>query len=105
VKHPVTPDGRYFAVRGRLWRMANPGLDEAERVHLVGRLMAARLAVRDAKKRADRGAEAAGKAKIATMGVLCGGFTESSLRQAGCVEIYPGPATVFARFADSLLAR
>lgn len=22
--HPVTPDGRYFVVRGRLWRMANP---------------------------------------------------------------------------------
>ena len=50
-------------------------------------------------------AEAAGKAKIATIGVLCGGFTESSLRQAGCAEIYPGPATLFARFANSLLAR
>ena len=50
-------------------------------------------------------AEAAGKAKIATIGVLCGGFPESSLRQAGCVEIYPGPATLFARFANSLLAR
>ena len=50
-------------------------------------------------------AEAAGKAKIATIGVLCGGFPETSLRQAGCVEIYPGPATLFARFADSLLAR
>jgi len=49
-------------------------------------------------------AEAAGKAKIATIGVLCGGFPESSLRQAGCVEIYPGPATLFARLADSLLA-
>jgi HAD superfamily hydrolase (TIGR01549 family) len=50
-------------------------------------------------------AEAAGKAKIPTIGVLCGGFTESSLRQAGCVEIYPGPATLLARFTDSLLAR
>jgi HAD superfamily hydrolase (TIGR01509 family) len=50
-------------------------------------------------------AEAAGKAKIATIGVLCGGFTESSLRQAGCAEIYPGPAALFARFANSLLAR
>jgi HAD superfamily hydrolase (TIGR01549 family) len=50
-------------------------------------------------------AEAAGKAKITTIGVLCGGFTESSLRQAGCVEIYPGPAALFARFANSLLAR
>jgi phosphoglycolate phosphatase-like HAD superfamily hydrolase len=41
-------------------------------------------------------AEAAGKAGIATIGVLCGGVTESSLRQAGCVEIYPGPAGLFA---------
>jgi HAD superfamily hydrolase (TIGR01549 family) len=49
-------------------------------------------------------AEAAGKAKIPTIAVLCGGFTESSLRQAGCVEIYPGPATLFARFANSFLA-
>jgi hypothetical protein len=59
VKHPVTPDGRYFVVRGRLWRMVNPGLDETERADLVGRLMAARRAVRDAKKAADREAEAA----------------------------------------------
>jgi HAD superfamily hydrolase (TIGR01549 family) len=50
-------------------------------------------------------AEAAGKAKIATLGVLCGGFTETSLRQAGCVEIFPGPAALFARFENSLLAR
>ena len=42
---------------------------------------------------------------IATIGVLCGGFTESSLREAGCVDIYPGPATLFACFADSRLAR
>jgi hypothetical protein len=58
VKHPVTPDGRYFVVRGRLWRMANPGLDEIERAELVRRLMAARRAVRAAKKAADREAEA-----------------------------------------------
>jgi len=50
-------------------------------------------------------AEAAGKAKIATIGVLCGGFTESSLRQAGCVQVYPGPAALLACFGDSLLAR
>lgn len=24
--YPVTPDGRYFVVRGRLWRRSNPGL-------------------------------------------------------------------------------
>ena len=50
-------------------------------------------------------ATAAGKANIATIGVLCGGFTEDSLRRAGCVEIYPGPAALFARFEASLLAR
>jgi phosphoglycolate phosphatase-like HAD superfamily hydrolase len=50
-------------------------------------------------------AQAAGKAKIATIGVLCGGFTEASLREAGCVEVYPGPAALFARFEDSLLRR
>ena len=38
--------------------MADPRLDEAERVALVGRLMRARRAVRDAKKAVDPGAEA-----------------------------------------------
>jgi phosphoglycolate phosphatase-like HAD superfamily hydrolase len=50
-------------------------------------------------------AEAAGKANIATIGVLCGGFTEDSLRQAGCVEVYPGPCTLFACFEKTLLTR
>jgi HAD superfamily hydrolase (TIGR01509 family) len=50
-------------------------------------------------------AEAAGKASIATIGVLSGGFTESSLRRAGCIEIYPGPAALFACLANSLLSR
>jgi carboxylesterase type B len=31
VKHPVTPDGRYFVVRGKHWRTASPALDGAER--------------------------------------------------------------------------
>ena len=59
MKHPVTPDGRYFVVRGRLWRMANPALDEVEQIDLVHKLMAARRAVRDAKQSADPEAEAA----------------------------------------------
>ena len=50
-------------------------------------------------------AEAAGKAKVRTIGVLCGGFREDSLRQAGCVEIFPGPAALFARFDETLLAK
>ena len=59
VKHPVTPDGRYFVVRGRLWRMANLGLDEEKRIELDGRLMRASRAVRDDKLSADLKAEAA----------------------------------------------
>jgi hypothetical protein len=46
--HPVTPDGRYFVVRGRLWRMSDPSLDPAARETLVRDLMSARRAVRDA---------------------------------------------------------
>jgi hypothetical protein len=59
MKHPVTPDRRYFVVRGRLWRMASPGFDEAARADLVRRLMTARRAVRDAKQSDDREAEIA----------------------------------------------
>ncbi|MHA3841894.1 hypothetical protein ACX0GZ_11810 [Sphingomonas aestuarii] len=55
--HPVTPDGRYFVVRGRLWRMSNPALSEESREQLVRDLMAARRAVRekepDARARVD----------------------------------------------------
>ncbi len=50
-------------------------------------------------------AEAARKVKIRAIGVLCGGFTEDLLRQAGCVEVYPGPATLFASFDETLLAK
>ena len=49
-------------------------------------------------------AEAAGKANMRTIGVLCGGFTKSSLRQAGCVEVYPGPAAMYCCFDKSFLA-
>ena len=45
--HPVTPDGRYFVVRGRLWRTSNPSLDPAKREQLVRELM-------DARRRRDR---------------------------------------------------
>lgn len=41
-RYPVTPDGRYFVVRGRLWRTSNPDLPEANRAALVKTLMAAR---------------------------------------------------------------
>jgi phosphoglycolate phosphatase-like HAD superfamily hydrolase len=48
-------------------------------------------------------AEAADKAGVRTIGVLCGGFTEDELRKAGCVQVYPGPAALLACFERSLL--
>ena len=52
-RYPVTPDGRYFVVRGRLWRRANPELPESTRKRLVQELMTARRAVAAAKRAAD----------------------------------------------------
>ena len=43
--HPVTPDGRYFVVRGRLWRTSNPHLLADVREALVRQLMDARRAM------------------------------------------------------------
>jgi hypothetical protein len=59
LKHPVTPDGRYFVVHGKLWRMSDPGLDPRERSRLVKGLMDARRAVKQAKAANDQDAEAA----------------------------------------------
>jgi hypothetical protein len=48
-RYPRTPDGRYFVVRGRLWRMSNPELAPDKQEQLVRELMAARRAVRAAQ--------------------------------------------------------
>jgi trans-2-enoyl-CoA reductase len=58
LNHPVTPDGRYFVVRGRLWRLANPNISAAERAALVSELMTARSVVRSARLAGDAVAEA-----------------------------------------------
>lgn len=70
---PHTPDGRYFVVRGRLWRLSNPALPAATRETLVGALMAARRdvavqrragnadGVRDARTRVDGAKRALGE--------------------------------------------
>jgi phosphoglycolate phosphatase-like HAD superfamily hydrolase len=50
-------------------------------------------------------AEAAGKVRVRTIGVLCGGFTEKELRKAGCIDVYPGPAALFACFRETLLGK
>ncbi|WP_249341701.1 hypothetical protein [Sphingomonas sp. 3P27F8] len=70
--HPVTPDKRYFVVRGRLWRLANPGLAEENRAKLVSGLMTARRAVRSAKRAADPEAEQAAHAEVGRMKVALG---------------------------------
>lgn len=58
MRYPVTPDGRYFVVRGRLWRMTNPSLPDDTRKALTKDLMTARRAVRTAKSSGDMEAEA-----------------------------------------------
>ena len=50
---PVTPDGRYLVVRGRLWRASNPHLGPAARDQLVQDLMDARRAVAAALRAGD----------------------------------------------------
>jgi HAD superfamily hydrolase (TIGR01509 family) len=48
-------------------------------------------------------AQAAGKTGLRTIGLLSGAFPEQSLRDAGCVAVYPGPAGLFASLARSPL--
>ncbi len=57
MRYPVTPDGRYFVVRGRLWRRSDPSIPEDERRKLVGELMRHRSAVGHAKRAGDAAAE------------------------------------------------
>jgi HAD superfamily hydrolase (TIGR01509 family) len=49
-------------------------------------------------------AQAAGKAGLRTVGVLCGGFPETVLREAGCVAIFRDPADLLAQLDRSPLA-
>lgn len=49
--------------------------------------------------------EAAGKAGVRTVGVLCGGFGEETLRRAGCFAIYRDPAHLLQAYDESPLAR
>ena len=49
-------------------------------------------------------AEAAGKAGMKTIGVLCGGFPEADLRQAGATQVFGDPADLLANFKRSLIS-
>jgi hypothetical protein len=64
VQFPVTPDGRYFVVRGRLWRCTDPSLDTAARDALTRELMSARRAKQDAMRRDDPAARAAARERV-----------------------------------------
>ncbi len=46
-------------------------------------------------------AEAASKACLRTIGVLCGGFPEAKLRETGCIAIYRDPADLLAHYEES----
>ena len=68
--YPETPDGRYFVVRGRLWRKANPALTPEERDTLVRKLMKARRMLKkngsaddrlDARRAVDEAKQALGE--------------------------------------------
>jgi phosphoglycolate phosphatase-like HAD superfamily hydrolase len=50
-------------------------------------------------------AEAARKAGLATVGVLCGGFPKADLRPAGCVAVYRDPEDLLHHYDRSPLGR
>jgi hypothetical protein len=63
-EYPVTPDGRYFVVKGRLWRTSNPALGPEFRQEWVDKLMKARRQVGLAKKAGDADAERSARADV-----------------------------------------
>ena len=50
-------------------------------------------------------AQAAGKANLRTIGLMCGGWNEEELRQAGCIAIYRDPADLLSRYDESPICR
>ncbi|ROS61511.1 hypothetical protein EDF38_0601 [Frigoribacterium sp. PhB160] len=61
---PVTPDGRYLVVHGRLWRRSDPGLSDERRDALVHELMDARRAKGTAKRADDHDAVEAARQRV-----------------------------------------
>ena len=50
-------------------------------------------------------AEAAGKAHLRTIGVMCGGWSEEDLRRAGCIAVYRDPADLLNGYDASPISR
>jgi HAD superfamily hydrolase (TIGR01549 family) len=48
-------------------------------------------------------AQATAAISVACIGVLSGGWSDQELRQAGCIQVYAGPADLLARFDESPL--
>lgn len=65
---PVTPDGRYFVARGRLNRMTDPGLSDADRRAAIKALMQARMAERTGGGAEARAAVEAAKIRLGERG-------------------------------------
>jgi|OpeIllAssembly_1097287.scaffolds.fasta_scaffold586834_2 hypothetical protein len=72
LRHPVTPDGRYFVAHGKLWRRANPALPEHERARLVSELIRARCTVGHARRSGDAQAESAALREVERIRVALG---------------------------------
>jgi len=70
--NPTTPDGRYFVVKGQLWRCSNPSLGEEDRARLVKDLMNGRRAVKAAKASGDPAQMKAARAIVQTAKVALG---------------------------------
>ena len=64
MRYPVTPDGRYFVVRGRLWRCSNPGLPDDQRSALTRALMKARRDKGVAIRRNDEAAKEQARQRV-----------------------------------------
>lgn len=60
----TTPDGRYFVMKGVLWRCSNPALGPRQRALLVEALMHARRDVGLALRAEDSGAEHEARAQV-----------------------------------------
>ncbi|MFJ7789359.1 hypothetical protein [Pseudomonas sp. NPDC096925] len=60
----TTPDGRYFVVKGQLWRCTNPSLSECEKRRLMHALMDARRDVKRAKRADDTSMLKSARARV-----------------------------------------
>jgi hypothetical protein len=58
------PDGRYFVVRGRLWRCSDPRLNADEKAALVRELMLARRAKWEAMRTLDASAQEVARQRV-----------------------------------------